>query len=140
MPDTFLHFIVRTPHEVVLDKEARSIRIPTETGQVGLRPFNEPQIIAVEPGLVLCEEKNQAMDFVGTAGGLLVLERDSATLMTPLAVSGSERATITAQLQTALGEPNEEMQVRAMLEDLEEHILEEVRRKGDNLSGRRKSR
>jgi F0F1-type ATP synthase epsilon subunit len=124
-----LHFIVRTPHEVIVETEARSIRIPTESGQVGLRPQNEPQIIAVEAGLVLVHTAQNETRFIGTAGGLLVAERLRATLMTPLAVSGSDRESIMNQLQTALGEPNEEMQARAMLANLEEEIISEMRRK-----------
>ena len=129
MPARTLHFIVRTPHEVILETEARSIRIPTESGQVGLRPQNEPQIIAVEAGLVLLHTEHDETRFIGTAGGLLVAERLRATLMTPLAVFGSDRNSIIDQLQTALGEPNEEMQARAMLANLEEEIISEMRRK-----------
>jgi F0F1-type ATP synthase epsilon subunit len=138
MPERSLHFTVRTPHEVVVEIEALSIRVATETGQVGLRPRSEPQILAVEAGLVLVRTDKDQTLFIGTAGGLLTAERDRANLMTPLAVQGFDRAGIMNQLQAALGEPNEEMQARAMLANLEEQILTEMRRKPGEPAGRRR--
>jgi F0F1-type ATP synthase epsilon subunit len=131
-----LHFIVRTPHEVVAEIEARSIRAPTESGQVGLRPRNEPQVIAVEAGLVVVRTVQNETRFLGTAGGLLAVERLRATLMTPLAIIGSDRESMMDQLEKALGEPNEEMQARALLAGLEEQILTEMRRKPGGPAGR----
>jgi F0F1-type ATP synthase epsilon subunit len=139
MPARTLHFTVRTPHDVILEIEARSIRIPTESGQAGLRPQNEPQIVAVEPGLLVVHTDGNVTRFVGTAGGLLVTERARATVMTPLAVVGSDRDSIIKQLQTALGEPNEEMHARAMLVNLEDEILRELRRTS-GLAGRESAR
>jgi F0F1-type ATP synthase epsilon subunit len=127
MPPGTLHFIVRTPHAVAVEIDVHSIRIPTESGQVGLRPQIEPQIIAVEAGLVLVRNGPHDMRFIGTAGGLLVAEKVRATLMTPLALSGADRSSIMDQLQKALGEPNDEMQARAMLANLEEEIISEMR-------------
>jgi F0F1-type ATP synthase epsilon subunit len=140
MPTHTLHFTVRTPHDVVLEIEARSIRIPTESGQAGLRPQNEPQIVAVEPGLLVVQTDANQTRFIGTAGGLLVTERARATLMTPLAVAGSDRDSIMKELQTALGEPNEEMQARAMLANLEDEILRELRRKPSGVAAREGNR
>ena len=136
-----LHFIVRTPHALIVDTEASSIRIPTETGQVGLRPRNEPQVIAVESGLILVRAKNAETLFVGTAGGLLICERNAATLLTPFAVSGKDRSSIMTNLQTALDGPSEEMKTRTMLAKLEDEILTEARRaRGVTSSAQRVSR
>ena len=67
---SFLKLIVRTPRWVVVETEARSLRVLTETGQVGLRPNMEPVILTVEPGLALVHQAD-GFTFVGTAGGLL---------------------------------------------------------------------
>ncbi len=48
-----LKLVVRTPREVVLERGVSSLRVPTETGQVGVRSGAEPRGLAVEPGLVL---------------------------------------------------------------------------------------
>ena len=77
---------MRTPREVVLELDVSSIRVPTETGQVGVRPRAEPFVLAVEPGLVLVR-RDETYQFVGTAGGLLRCDGATASLLTPLAVS-----------------------------------------------------
>lgn len=121
-------FTIRTPHETALFLEVRSVRIPTETGQVGLREHAEPTVIAVEPGLVLAHTMESETVFAGTAGGLLLCDGMQALLLTPLAVAGIDHDTIVQQLRAAVDEPNEEMRARAMLEKLEEEILGEMRR------------
>jgi F0F1-type ATP synthase epsilon subunit len=122
-------FTVRTPHEVVLETDALSVRVPTETGQVGLRPRSEPAVLAVEASLVLVQTAAGTL-FVGTAGGLLTCDGRQATLLTPLAVVGEEERSLLAELDRVLGEPSEEMEVRTSLERLEGRILREVRREG----------
>ena len=59
MSDTKLKLIVRTPREVILETEVSSVRLPTETGQVGIRRQVEPMVLAVEPGLVLIRQARQ---------------------------------------------------------------------------------
>ena len=122
-------FMVRTPHEVALFLDnVRSVRVPAESGHVGLRPDVEPSVIAVEAGLVLAHTVEGHTVFVGTAGGLLLCDRVQVLLLTPLAVAGNDRDAIVSQLQAAISEPNEEMRARAMLGKLEEEILGEMRR------------
>ena len=48
-----VRFVVCTPHEVVFDAEVRSVRVPTETGHVGIRPRMEALVLPVEAGLLL---------------------------------------------------------------------------------------
>jgi F0F1-type ATP synthase epsilon subunit len=136
MSEPTLHLTVRTPHEIVLEENARSIRVPTETGLVGLRPRMEPVILAIEPQLVFVRTDSSTR-FVGTAGGLLTCDGDQVTLMTPLAVVGDDEATLQAELQRILSQPGQEMQARAMLDRLEGRILNEIRsnRAGDTHSG-----
>lgn len=135
MSDLWLHLTVRTPHEVVMEADARSLRVPTETGQVGLRPRVEPLVLAVEPSLVLVRTESKTI-FVGTAGGLLTCNGREVSLMTPLAVVGEDEQSIMDELERVLGEPNEEMQARAMLDRLEGRILGEMRRQRKETTSR----
>lgn len=126
MPHNTLHWTVRTPHDVVQSLEACSIRAPAETGQVGLRPRMEPLVLAIEPGLVTVRTA-QALHFVGTVGGLLKCDGQQAQLLTPLAVIGDDEQALLEQLDQLLLKPDEEMQTRAMLGELENRILTELR-------------
>lgn len=124
-----LKLIVRTPREIVLELGVSSVRVPTETGQVGVRPHGEPLVLAVEPGLVLVR-KVDAFRFVGTAGGLLRCDGVTASLLTPLAVSGEAEAAVLAALEKALAQPSVEMEARATLGRLQSSILHELRQGG----------
>ncbi len=64
---------------------------------------------------------------MGTAGGLLLVDADTATLLTPLAVSGDSEQQIASELERLLNEPDSELQVRAALGRLEGRILSELR-------------
>jgi F0F1-type ATP synthase epsilon subunit len=127
MPDRVLRLIVRTPHEVVFDGEVVSVRVPTESGQVGLRSRMEAVVLAVETGLVLARTR-AGMTFVGTAGGLLSCDGAEASLLTPLGVVGGDAPAIREALDRALAEPRSELAVRAALDKLESRILTELRR------------
>ena len=48
-----LHVTIRTPRETVVDQDVASLRVPTQSGQVGLRPRGEPSVLAVEAGLIV---------------------------------------------------------------------------------------
>jgi F0F1-type ATP synthase epsilon subunit len=124
-----LKFILRTPREVVLELRVVSIRVPTETGQVGLRPRVEPLVLAVEPGLVVVRRPDTEA-FAGTAGGLLRCDGAIASLLTPLAVTGDNEDIVIAALEKALAQPSVEMEARAMLDRLQTNILREVRAGG----------
>jgi F0F1-type ATP synthase epsilon subunit len=123
---TELKLVVRTPREVVLERSVSSIRVPTESGQVGVRPRAEPFVLAVEPGLVLLR-RDDTLQFVGTAGGLLRCDSASANLMTPLAVAGNDENAVLNALETALAQPSVEMEARATLGRLQSSILRELR-------------
>lgn len=120
-------FVVRTPHEVVLDTTARSVRVLTESGHVGLRPRIEPMVLPIEAGLVLVRADEGVM-LVGSAGGLLSSDGHEATLFTPLGVVGSDSAVIQRALNDALAAPDSELAARARLGKLEGRILTELRR------------
>lgn len=126
MKVTELKLVVRTPREVVLECGVSSIRVPTETGQVGVRPRAEPFVLAVEPGLVLVRQ-TEAFLFVGTAGGMLRCDSASASLLTPLAVTGDEEEAVLDALEEALAQPSMEMEARATLGKLQSSILRELR-------------
>jgi F0F1-type ATP synthase epsilon subunit len=129
MIGTELQFVVRTPREVVLELQVSSIRVPTETGQVGVRPHVEPLVLAVEPGLVLAR-LGDTYEFIGTAGGLLRCNGTTASLLTPLAVSGSNEDSVIKALDAAIAQPSAEMEARATLGRLQTSILRELREGG----------
>jgi F0F1-type ATP synthase epsilon subunit len=135
MAERSLRLTVRTQHEVVLETEAAALRVPTESGQVGLRPRVEATLLAVEAGLVLVRTA-AGTRFVGTAGGLLSCDGTNATLLTPLAVVGNDEQTMLNELERILQEPSEEMQARATLGKLEGEILGEMRRERQERIGR----
>lgn len=121
-----LRLVIRTPYEVVLDRGVRSARVPTETGQAGLRPRSEPLLTAVEPGLVLVHG-DEGTSFAATAGGLLESGPDRATLLTPFAVVGRRPEEVLAELDRMLATPNGELAARRRLGELEERIVQELR-------------
>lgn len=124
-----LKLVVRTPRDIVLELSVSSIRVPTETGQVGVRPRAEPLVLAVEPGLVLVR-LDETYKYVGTAGGLLRCDGARASLLTPLAVGGDKEDVVMDALEEALAQPSVEMEARAALGRLQSSILRELREGG----------
>lgn len=128
MDDPFLKVIIRTPHETVFEAEARSLRVPTESGQVGLRPSVEGHVSAFETGVMNLRTPDNSIRFIGTAGGLLVCDGKAATMLTPLAVVGKDEQSVLSQLDSVLSRPSSEMEARRMLSRLEGEIVNELRR------------
>lgn len=126
MASTGLMAVIRTPHGASFEKELDSLRVPTESGQVGLRPRTEPFLSALEPGLIIART-GDTYEYVGTAGGLLTCGGGQVTILTALAVVGSSAAAVLAGLETALAAPNPELEARRTIERLEQGILHEVR-------------
>jgi F0F1-type ATP synthase epsilon subunit len=120
-----LKLIVRTPQAIVVETEARAIRVLTETGHVGLRPKMEPVILTAEPGLALVHREDSCL-FVGTAGGLLKCEGAVATLLTPLAVAAEDQGSVMQELQQQLSEPQAELDVRTTIDTIQLSILNEI--------------
>lgn len=120
-------FIVRTPHETVLDTAATSVRVLTESGHVGLRRHIEPMVLPIETGLVVVRT-DDGVTFVGSAGGLLSSDGREATLFTPLGVVGTDPLGIQRALSDAVAVPDSELAVRARFGKLEGRILTELRR------------
>jgi F0F1-type ATP synthase epsilon subunit len=122
-----LHFVVLTPHALMAELDVVSLRLPADTGQVGLRPRGEATVLAVEPGLVLAQTATE-LRFLATAGGLLRADGRQATLLTPLAVLGDDGPGVLAALATALAMPDPERDLRLAIERLQTGILQELRR------------
>lgn len=126
MADRFFRFVVRTPHDIVLDTQASSVRVPTETGYVGIRQHMEALVLPIEAGLVVVRLDGR-VTLVGSAGGLLTADGGQATVFTPLAVVGTDPVAIQRALDDALAAPDSELAVRAKLGKLEGRILTELR-------------
>ncbi|MGD8317450.1 MAG: hypothetical protein PVH21_00520 [Myxococcales bacterium] len=120
-----LQLAIRTPYEVVFDELVRAARVPTESGQVGLRPRQEPLMSAVEPGLILLWT-GEGLRFAATAGGLLEGGRERAVLYTPFAVISEQEEEVLMTLERALATPDSEIAARRRLGELEEHIVREL--------------
>ena len=120
-----LELVIRTPHEVVVKASLRGARVPTPTGMVGLRPRGEPQLVVVEPGLVVL--RDGAPRFVATAGGLLEYNRERALLYTPFAVVGNSEGEVLAALDRASALPDGELALRRQLGAIEQRIIRELR-------------
>jgi F0F1-type ATP synthase epsilon subunit len=129
MPER-LRWVIRTPHGVVLDQAVEAVRVPTESGQVGLRPREETLALVVEPGLVVFRS-GAALRFAATAGGLLEGDRETATLYTPFAVAGDRGEEVLSALDRALATPDSELQARSRFGRLEQRIVQELRQRPD---------
>jgi len=121
-----LELVVRTPHEVVFEAAVESLRVPTDSGQVGLRPGAEPTVLPLEPGLVLAES-SASLRYLATAGGLLRCDGRRAIVLTPIAVVGGDAASVRRRLDEALAEPSAELALRRAIDRLEAGILRELR-------------
>ncbi len=124
MPEE-LRCVLRTPHGVVFDDLVRAVRVPTETGEVGLRPRGEPLVLVIEPGLVLLRGDG-VLGFAATAGGLLESGREHCLLYTPAAVVGPSEEDVLAALDRLLSRPDRELAARRQLGELERRILREL--------------
>jgi F0F1-type ATP synthase epsilon subunit len=129
VPEATLQLRVRTPQGSVLEERVRSLRVPSDTGQVGLRPRSEAAALVVEPGLALANTLS-GLRFVATAGGLLRCDGEEAVLLTPLAVVGESAAAVGSELERVLGTPSPDLELRGVLQRLETGILQELRRPG----------
>jgi len=127
MADLF-DLAIRTPHATVFEDRVRAVRVPTESGQVGLRPRGEPIVLAVEPGLVVMRLAD-GMRFAATAGGLLESDRKRCTLYTPVAALGDSEAAMLDALERMLSTPGGELVARRQLAELEQRIVRELRRR-----------
>lgn len=127
MAEETLRLRVRTPQGSVIDERVRSLRVPGDTGQVGLRPRSEAAALVVEPGLALANTPS-GLRFVATAGGLLRCDGREAVLLTPLAVVGESAEAVGSELERVLGTPSPDRELRGLLQRLETGILQELRR------------
>jgi F0F1-type ATP synthase epsilon subunit len=120
-----LRFVIRTPQKVVLDAPVRALRLPTPSGQAGLRPGEERLALVVESGLLVLTT-SEGRRFAASAGGLLEGDRAEATLFTPFAVIGDSAEQVLAALDQAAAEPAGELSARRRLAELEQRIVREL--------------
>jgi F0F1-type ATP synthase epsilon subunit len=120
-----LHLVVRTPRAVVAELDVLSLRVPTHTGQVGIRPGGERLLTPVEPGLALARTAGPPL-FLGTAGGLLRSDRRGAVLATPIAFTGEDPGAVLRAIEAALAAPDPELELRRAIGRLEAGMLREL--------------
>lgn len=120
-----LQLLMRTPHDTVYDNRVRGLRVPTASGQVGIRRGAEPMLLVVEPGLIVIHAAD-ADSFAASAGGLLECDTQCCVLYTPFAVTGAEDADVLAALDRALATPDGELAARRHLDELERRIVREL--------------
>lgn len=122
---THVRFIVRSPHDTVLDTAALSVRVRTGTGSVGLRAGMEAAVLPIESGLIWVRVDDR-VTLVGSAGGLLYTDGIEATLFTPLAVVGADVSAIQTALDAALRDPESELAARARFDRVQTRVLDEL--------------
>lgn len=120
-----LRMVIRTPHAALVELDVDAARVPTRTGQVGLRPRQEPFITVVEPGLVILGSGSDGR-YAATAGGLLRADRTTALLATPFAVTGTTGAEVLQALDAAVAAPDSELVTRRRMALLEQRIVREL--------------
>jgi F0F1-type ATP synthase epsilon subunit len=123
-----LRLEIRTPQGLVFSEEVAAVRVPTETGFVGLRPLGEPFVLAVEPGLIVVRKGGDEW-FAATAGGLLDTDRRQCALLTPFAAIGRSESEMEVLLDQTLATPPSEIVARRRLEELEQQIIQELSRR-----------
>jgi F0F1-type ATP synthase epsilon subunit len=127
MPES-IELIVRTPHAEVLRRSVLSLRVPTETGSVGLLPRAERAVIAIEPGLVIAREPARQL-LVATAGGLLRVEPHVVTLLTAIAIVGQDPAGVKAAMDGLMSQPSAESELRRRIDTLERSLMSQSQRR-----------
>jgi F0F1-type ATP synthase epsilon subunit len=93
-------------------------------------------VLAIEAGLIMLRVDGRG-SFAGTAGGLLHTTKDTASLLTPLAVFGEDVQSVTRKLDALLAAPNEELDIRQTLGRLETRILQELQQSEDGAGSSR---
>ena len=119
-------FSIRTPLEIVLRVEARSARVSTPSGWVGLRPRGESQVLVVSAGLLLIQT-DRKVRYAASAGGVLEASARESCLYTPFASTGDSAQSLLATLDSLLATPTPELSARRQLGELEQRIVHELR-------------
>ena len=125
-----LHLVVRTPHSVVVESDVLALRVPTESGQVGVRPRGEPTVTPIEPGLAIARTA-EGLLFLATAGGLLRSDAGVVVLLTPVAFVGGDPEAVLRAIEAATAAPDPERDLRQAIERLEAGMLRELRTPGN---------
>ncbi len=129
-----LYVEIRTPDDVAFSGVVDSVRLPTESGQVGLRRRAERLVTLVDGGLVLLRTGERTV-LAATAGGLLEHLGQACTLYSPFAVVG-EQDVILAALERVRITPDAEIAARRQLGELEQRIVNELGRRHNGLGPR----
>lgn len=124
--------VVRTPTAVLFDGGVHSVRLPTPTGQVGVRARAEAWVTALSPGLVLLQ-RHDGVVYAGTAGGLARNDGQTLALFSPFAAVGAA-ADVLAALAAARADEEGELAALRNLSELEQRITAELR-SGHTASG-----
>ena len=131
-----LKVLIQTPDASVVEAGFDAARVPTRTGQVGLRPDMEPLVLVVEPGLVVLRRGDDTL-YVGTGGGILDVSASGARLLTPFAIQGASPDDVLAELDAHMGTPSSELLARRRLGELEERILEQLKQQPPRTQSRK---
>ena len=134
MPDA-LQVTIRTPDAQVFQAEVRSVRVPSDSGWVGLRPGGEPLVLAVDPWLIVMHDAVGPY-FAATAGGLLRSDRAHCTLLTPYAAVGRSEQEMEDTLSQLRNAPTAELLARRRLEELEQRVMSELTQHQYAVAGR----
>ncbi len=130
MDERRLVLVVRTPRGEVLRRRVRALRVPTETGAVGILPRAERAALVVESGLVVARG-DHAVVLIGTAGGILRIEGDEVVLLSPLAVAGEDAAQVRERIEALTSVTSAERELRRRIETLERGLIAESRRRSE---------
>jgi F0F1-type ATP synthase epsilon subunit len=122
MAERRLVLVVRTPRAELVRRAVRMLRVPTESGSVGILPRAERAALVVEPGLVVARD-DATITLVGTAGGLMRIDRDQAVLLTPLAVVGHDVTSIRTWVAELTRQTSSEAELRKRIESLERGLI-----------------
>ncbi|MCB9683141.1 MAG: hypothetical protein H6733_16875 [Alphaproteobacteria bacterium] len=120
-----LRAVVRMPTGTAFDADVVGARLPTPTGQVGVRPGAEPFVTALDSGLVLLQTAEGTV-FAGTAGGVARHDGATLTLFSPFAAVGDADAVLAA-LDHARSRQDGELAALRALSELESRITADVR-------------
>ncbi|MCB9594971.1 MAG: hypothetical protein H6719_19775 [Sandaracinaceae bacterium] len=120
-----LRAVLRTPVEAVLDVAVEGLRVPCASGLVGIRPGAEPCVLPVAHGLILIHTAG-GTSLAASAGGLLWVTDDTATLLSPLILRGDTEESLLAELGRALEAPSSGLATRRQLAHLEQRIAREL--------------
>lgn len=128
-----LRLEIRTPQEVVVDREAESVVVSLADGWLGIQPGHAPFVARVTPGEVVVRAAGQT-ETVATIGGLLAVAGDRVTLLT----GAARRNCDLDQLEREIDD--ETRQLAAMETEAERHFDRVLRQAAATFAHQRRPR